>query len=91
MRHVIDFAIGGEPAVERVAVPGRQPGLLVVLVFLRIVDLAGHLVWLAELVAAAAVARFDSLVLTLGLAFPPYRVPKFLLGPFLTSTMALVA
>ena len=90
MRHVVDFAIGGQPAVEGVAIPGGGADLLVVLVFLRIVRSCR-----APCRACRAgrgrrrARRFDFLVVTRGLAFTPYSASeKYSLERFLTFTIA---
>src|SRR5262245_185948 len=61
MRLVIDFAIGGEPPVEGVAIPGGGAYLSAALVFFRIVPLAGDLIGVAKLVAAAAARQARAL------------------------------
>ena len=91
MRHVVDFAIGGEPAMEGVAVPGGQTRLLVVLVFLGIVHLAAHLVGLAESGRGRRRASGSiCLMVTRGLAFTPYSASeKYSLERFLMFTIPL--
>ncbi len=54
MRHVIDFAIGGEPAVEGVTVPRSHAGVAVIRVFLGMIPFALDLVGLADLFTTAA-------------------------------------
>src|SRR5690606_37030924 len=54
VRHVVDFAIGGETAVEGIAVPGGKAFLPVARLFLGMIPLALDLVGLANLIAAAA-------------------------------------
>ena len=52
--HVEDFAVGGQPAVEIVAVPGSEPLLAIIDVFLRHIDPAADHVGLADAVNPAA-------------------------------------
>ncbi len=53
-RHVEHFAIGGQPAVEIVAIPGGQPLLAIIGVLFRHVDPASHGIGLADAVGATA-------------------------------------
>ena len=52
--HVKNLAIGGQPAVEIIAVPGGHALGAVVRVFLGNIDAAGHRIGLADPVGAAA-------------------------------------
>ena len=56
-RHVVDFAVGGRPAVEILAVPGRQALGAVVGVFLGLVGAAADDIRLADPVGAAALGH----------------------------------
>ena len=56
-RHVVDLAVGGRPAVEILAVPGRQALGAVIGIFLRLVGPAADGVGLADAIGAAALGH----------------------------------
>jgi hypothetical protein len=55
--HVEHFAIGGQPAVEIIAIPGRQALLAIIDVFFGDVDPAADGIGFADTVGAAALGH----------------------------------